>query len=355
MKKFLIINPFGLGDVLFTTPVINAIKENFPDSFLSYWCNDRVKDILKNNPKVDKVFALSRGDLKKIYRKSRLEAIKKFFDLALSIRKEKFDVTFDFSLDHRYGLLTKILGIKKRIGLNYRNRGRFLTDKIDIDGYANKHIIEYNLDLLKFIGVEPKKKQMSLYVPASDKIKSRIILQTYQIKDDDLIIAIAPGAGVSWGKDASLKHWPAIKFAQLADKLIEELGAKILILGDESEKSISETISYSMKNKPADLVGKTTLEELFAIIENVRILVTNDGGPLHIAVALGVKTVSIFGPVDDLVYGPYPLSSKHIVIKKDLACRPCYKKFRMPPCPMDRECMNAIGVDEVYAEVSRLL
>ena len=355
MKRFLIINPFGIGDVLFTTPLIQAIKSEYPDSYIAYWCNERVKEVFKNNPRVSKVFALSRGDLKKIYKKSPLEGIKRFAGLIFGLRKEKFEIVFDFTLDHRYGLVSKLLGIKQRIGYNYKNRGRFLTHKIDISGYANRHVVDYYLDLLKFVGIEPKKRNLELFVPERDNIKSRILFESIGIKQDDLVVGLAPGAGASWGQSAALKHWPSVKFSRLADKLINNLGAKVIILGDLSERSLADTVLYSMSNKAIDLVGKTGLEELFAVINNLQVLVANDGGMLHIAVALGKKTVSMFGPVDEAVYGPYPLSPKHAVIKKDLSCRPCYKKFRMGTCLMDRQCMNSIEVDEVFAEVSRLL
>jgi ADP-heptose:LPS heptosyltransferase len=110
-----------------------------------------------------------------------------------------------------------------------------------------------------------------------------------------------------------------------------------------------------MRNKALDLVGKTSLEEVVALISKLNLLVTNDGGPLHIAVACGIKTVSIFGPVDDLVYGPYPPQDTNIVLKTDLSCRPCYKKFKMPACDKNRECISRISVDQVYDAVRRLL
>lgn len=113
MKKFLLINPFGIGDVLFTTPVIRAIRDSYPDGSIGYWCNERVKDILKDNKNIDFVFALSRGDIKRMYRQSRLKGIYRFFSLLRSIKKHRFDIAVDFSLDHRYSLLAKILGIKK--------------------------------------------------------------------------------------------------------------------------------------------------------------------------------------------------------------------------------------------------
>ena len=175
------------------------------------------------------------------------------------------------------------------------------------------------------------------------------------IEENDLVIGIAPGAGGSWGKDAVYKHWPALKFAQVADRLAAELKAKIIILGDESERKIADVIMHVMRNKPIDLTGKTSLEILPAVIKNCNLLITNDGGPMHMAVALGVKTVSIFGPVSELVYGPFPYSNKHVVLKWDMSCRPCYNNFRLPGCDKDRECLRSVSVDAVFEAASRLL
>jgi lipopolysaccharide heptosyltransferase II len=356
LKRFLIVNPFGIGDVLFTTPVIRAIKDSDPDSIIGYWCNERVKDILENNPNIYKIFVLSRGDLKKIYHKSRWQGIYKFINLLCQIRKERFDAVLDFSLDHRYSLIAKIIGIKRRIGFNYKNRGRFLTDKIDLDGYSDKHVVEYYLDLLKPIGIKPKNYNLELIISPTCKRKSENILAESGINDKDLIIGIAPGAGASWGRDASLKHWPAVRFGQLADRIIDDFGAKIIILGDESEKPIADIIINSMHKKPVNLVGMTSLEELSAVINNLHILITNDGGPLHIAAALGKKTVSFFGPVDPKVYGPYPCDEKrHIVLRKNLSCSPCYSKFRLSPCQKNKECIEKIDVEEALEAVNRLL
>ncbi len=356
MKRLLIVNPFGIGDVLFTTPVIRAIKDSKPDSIIGYWCNERVKDILENNPNIYKIFALSRGDLKKIYRKSRWQGISKFINLVHEIKKEKFDTMLDFSLDHRYSLIAKIIGVKRRIGFNYKNRGRFLTDKIDLDGYSDKHVVEYYSDLLKPIGIETKSFNLELAISESSKRKSKNILAENGISDKDLIIGIAPGAGASWGKDAYLKHWPAVRFGKLADRVINEFGAKIIILGDESEKPLSEAIISTMHNKPLDLVGRMSLEELSAVINNLHILITNDGGPLHIAVALGKKTLSFFGPVDPKVYGPYPPDEKrHIILKKNLECSPCYVNFHLLSCKRNRECLETIDVDAAFAAIAKLL
>lgn len=354
-KKVLIINPFGIGDVLFTTPVIRAIKEEYPDSFIGYWCNLRVKPLLVSSFGVNKVFALSRGDIKKLYQDSFFSGLWNSLKLTLALKKAHFDICLDFSLDHRYSLFSKIIGIRKRVGFNYKGRGRFLTDKIDINGYNNKHVVEYYLDLLRLLKIEPKDRFLTLSVPIANEIKAKNILSGAHLEESDLIIGIAPGAGGSWGKDAGYKHWPALKFAQVADKLALEFKARIVLVGDETENSIADVIVNTMRNKPVNLVGKVSLDILPALIKNFNLFITNDGGPMHMAVALGVKTVSIFGPVSEVVYGQYPESRNHVVLKWNGECRPCYKNFRMPVCDKDKECLKAISVDLVFEAAAGLL
>ena len=356
MKKILIINPFGIGDCLFTTPLIKNLKLNYNDSFIGYWCNKRVKDLLQNIPEIDKIFPSSRGDIKKAYRNSKLKGIKQSLDLFLALKKEKFNLAIDFSLDHRYGLVAKLCGIKERIGFNYKNRGRFLTKRIELTGYSEKHAVEYYLDLLRLINLEPKKFDLEVGIQQGSRISVKKILAESGISDGDLLIGMAPGAGASWGDDAGLKHWPAKNYAQLADLLIEKFAAKILLLGDSSERPIAETITNSMQHKAVDLIGKSDLAQLVALIDSTQILITNDGGPLHIAVALKKKTVSFFGPVDDKVYGPYPEDKeRHIVLKNNLDCIPCYHNFRLSECKSGRACLEKIDAKSAFEAVSFLL
>lgn len=355
MKKFLVINPFGIGDVLFTTPLIRAIKENFPGSMLGYWCNGRVRGLLEANGHIDKIFSISRGDLKKIFQRSKIEGLRSSLKLFRDLRNEKFDVAFDISLDHRYGLVCKLAGIKKRLGFNYKGRGRFLTHKIGLTGYRDKHVVEYYLDLLNFIGVKPNSKKLELFLPDSVSDKVWQTLKELGINKQDLIVAIAPGAGASWGRDAGIKHWPSVNFGQLSQRL-QGLGAKIILLGDSSEKTIEEQMLKATSAKIFSFVGKTDILELAALIAASKILITNDGGPLHIAVALNKMTVSFFGPVDPAVYGPYPQDeSRHVVLSKTLSCSPCYRDFRLSRCVNNRECLESINPEMAFQAIMKLL
>ena len=348
MKKYLIINPFGIGDVLFTTPVLRAIKEAGQDNFLGYWCNERVAPLLEGNPRISKIFGVSRGDLKSIAGRSKMRWFSRLLQLARDIRKERFDAALDFSLDHRYGLLCKMIGIKERIGYDYKGRGRFLTQKIPLRGYSGKHVIEYYLDLLNMMGIASSGPDMELYVQAAARLRAHDLLLERSVPRTRPLVGIAAGAGASWGRDARLKHWPVGNYGKLAERLIEERGACIVLLGDASERDIAGQITAVMKHRPIDLVGATGLAEASAVMSLMDAVITNDGGPLHMAVALGIKTVSIFGPVDERVYGPYPASAKHAVLFAGVECRPCYQDFKLGACHNTRECIDSVSVDAVF-------
>lgn len=356
MKRYLVINPFGIGDVLFTTPVVRALKAYSTDSFVGYWCNERVRGVLEDNPYIDRIFALSRGDIKRIYRGAPFSGMLKSLELFGSIRREGFDISLDFSLDHRYSLISKFAGIKRRVGYNFKGRGRFLTERIDIDGYHSRHIVDYYLGLLELIGLRPQDNKLQLFVSPQKAKESRKLFADSGISSADLVIGVAPGAGASWGKDAAIKHWPVQNFAALADALIRDLRAKVVLIGDTGEQDLARIIQQATENKTLNLIGKTSLRDLIAAVDKLDMLVTNDGGPLHIAAALGKKTVSFFGPVDPRVYGPYPPDiKKHVVLKSDLDCSPCYVKFRLLECLRQRECLKDISVKQALLAIKSLL
>lgn len=353
--KILIINPFGIGDVLFTTPLIRAIKENYPRSFLGYWCNERVEPILKNNPFVDKTFALSRGDLKRIFQKSKIEGIKKALGMFFGIKNYNFDMTIDFSLDHRYGLVSKLAGIKKRVGFNYKNRGRFLTDKINLDGYRDKHVVEYYLDILGYLEIpKPKAVRLELFLDKGSLDWAENFFEEYNLKKIKPLIGIAPCGGASWGRQAHFKYWPLENYIELIKRLITQCNTEIILFADREEKENINSMEEILEGRVINLAGKLSTLQYLSLLSKLDILITNDSGNIHMAVASGIKTVSIFGPVDERVYGPYPIDN-HTVIKKDLPCRPCYRDFKFFGCRYDLKCLKDISVDEVYSAVKSLL
>jgi lipopolysaccharide heptosyltransferase II len=352
-RKILIVNTFGIGDVLFTTPLIKNIKRAYPQAEVHYLTNTRSASLLEHHPGVDKVLVYDRDDFQAAYHRSLLEFMTKGRSLTHAIRREKYDVALDLSMDRGLGAVMALAGIPKRVGFDYRSRGTFLTRKIPFTGYEGRHVVEYYLDLLKEIDVPVIDRDMELHIPSEDQKWAKEWFRQKALVFVKPLVAVFPGGGASWGKSAVLKRWPVEKYAKLVDKMIEKYNAHIILMGNEGERELCQVIAQTSLATVHVVAGELTITQSAALLKQCTLVVCNDGGPLHVSVAAGVPTVSIFGPVDDKVYGPYPVG-KHIVIKKGLACQPCYRRFRMANCS-HINCLNQLDVDEVLSKIERFL
>ncbi|MDD3089660.1 MAG: glycosyltransferase family 9 protein, partial [Candidatus Omnitrophica bacterium] len=165
--------------------------------------------------------------------------------------------------------------------------------------------------------------------------------------DEKKLVAVVPGGGASWGKHSGRKRWSADGFARTAEVLARS-GWDILVLGDDSEYRVCEDVAKGVPSGKTVRDNSLNLKDYAAILSKARLVLCNDGGPLHIAVSLGVSTVSIFGPVDPVVYGPYPVTDNHRVVTiEGLPCRPCYGRFRLPECGFGGKCLAGIDPERV--------
>ena len=354
MKNILVANIFGIGDVLFTTPLIVNLKKAATEVRVDYLCNRRTKSILKHNPDIEDIFVYEKDDFVSLWNDDRGVFLKKIADLFFAIRKKKYEVVFDFTLSRKFGFFFFLAGIKERIGFDYKRRGIFLTKSIPFSGFEGKHVVEHYLDLLKKMDVCITEREMQLIPGENDLEWTDRYLKEHALQEERLV-AVIPGGGASWGKQSFRKRWSADKFLSVCDSLINE-GIDVVILGDESEKELCEVITSGMKNKAKRVENNLSIDKYCALLSKCKVVLCNDGGPLHIAGALGVKTVSVFGPVDPLVYGPYPVSERNkVMVSKDLPCRPCYNKFRVPDCDIDNKCLEDISVGSVVRACVELM
>lgn len=353
-QKILIINPFGIGDVLFTTPLIASLKSFNPAASISYLCNSRSHAVLKNNPALNKIFIYDRDEYVDLFAKSKMQFFKKSKQFFNDIKVEKFDTLLDLSLGGQYSFWAKLAGIKNRIGLSFKGRNRFLTEKIDIKGYENKHVIEHYFDLLDLMHVPIAQKNMEVSLEESDLKWAEELTKKEGLSACDGFIGIAPGGGASWGQDARYKQWSAANYLKLADKLIAKTRCGIILMGDKSDSSLCREIERKFPRRAFNLAGTTTIGQFTALAKQCRFVVLNDGGLLHICVAAGVKTVSIFGPVDPVVYGPYPSEGHVVITNESLACRPCYHRFRRAECS-HISCLNDIKMNQVFERIESLI
>ncbi|MBU1087457.1 MAG: lipopolysaccharide heptosyltransferase II [Candidatus Omnitrophica bacterium] len=353
--RILIINPFGIGDVLFSTPVISALRGKYPDSFIAYLCNQAAAPLLENNPKIDKLFFFSRGDFKKIRRESFLKYLTAFIQAILIIRKQKFDLVVDLSMVMQYSLVLWLLGVPKRYGFDYKKRGRFLTDKISVQTFVEKHVVDYYADLLTKLGVENFKRDLSLYLSAEDQRWAVNFLKAHNIAKLDVLVGLAPFGGLSWGVAAENKQWPIESYAFVVEQIIRKHKLKILLFG--TKKDLAKTKVFNRiagKTEVINCAGQTSLGQLAALISKCKLFISNDSGPLHIACALNRNTVSIYGPVDENVYGPIGDEKLHNIVCADIDCRPCYQNFQKPECPT-MNCLQSLDKQKVLAIVEKTI
>ena len=351
----LIVNTFGIGDVLFSTPLIKAIKKKYPGSSITYVGNRRSYDILKNNHHISKIYIFEKDEYRKLWAESKLRLAKELFSLINNLKRDSYTILFDMSLGYIYSLILFLfVGIPIRIGFNYRDRGKFLTHKVTIDGFNKKHVIEYYLELGRHLGLNISDKEMELVISQEDREWADACLSKHDVSKNEKVCGIIPGCGASWGVHANYRRWSTWKFAEVADYIAGHYGHKILIFGEEKEGELCIKMQSEMKMPALQLCGKTTLAQFSALLDHCDMVITNDGGPLHMAVALKKKTVSIFGPVNEYHYGPYPPADRNIVVTAQEACRPCYKNFKHRKCA-SLECLTNLRPDKVIKAVDALL
>jgi heptosyltransferase-2 len=337
INRILIRSTNWVGDVVMTIPAIDAISENFPNSKIVVLARPWVIPLLENHPAVDEVLPLVKG-------KGTLSDMVGFVRTARRIRRMGFDLAILFQNAFEAALLAYLGGVRFRLGYNTDGRGFLLSHPVmRNEEILNLHQVEYYLFILRAMGWEAKPRDPSLFVAERDKKTIQSLLSSERIGEDHFLLGLSPGAVFG-----PAKRWPTERFATIGDWAFESWGAKALLVGSEEEKDICLAVSRSMKHMPLNLCARTTLGEAMALIERCQFFVTNDSGLMHIASALNVPMVAIFGSTDPVATGPR--SEKAKIVRHPVDCAPCLK----PECPDDYRCMLSIEPDEVWNEMEIL-
>ncbi len=354
--RTLIVNPFGIGDVLFSLPLVRALRQSFPDSHLGYLANRRTEELVAAWPELNWRLTLENDEFRSAWRLSKAEWLLFLRLLIRQVHQENFQVAIDLSLGWQMGLACWGAGIPRRIGFNFRGRGRFLTDSLPLEGFHIQPVPVYYLDLLRFLQVNPPQEISStLALPEEALSRTEEYLKAQQVMRDNRLVGILPGGGASWGPWAPFKQWPPERFAEVADRAAARSGAKILLIGSQKEEPLCRAVAQSMKSPAPLILRAPSLMVLAGVLKRCDLVIGNDSGPMHLAQSVGTPTVTLFGPVDPSVYGPFPPQPIHRVISLGLVCRPCYRGFRFPPCPWDNACLRQLETSAVLAPVEALL
>lgn len=346
IRHILIVQPYGIGDALFVTPLLRTLRTLPTVETVDLLLGSRTELVFRNNPHVDRIFSIDKG---KWHVLGKRKAVKDLVFLWKNLH-DHYDLLVDFSLQREYGFYGLLLNIPCRIGLDYKKRGLFLTQRISLGkGYEGKHAEDFYCDVGKLIGLEVEDRFLEFYIGDEDRKEGEKVLQDQSISKASRFVAIAPGGGESWGKDAIFKRWPAANFSETLSLVRRRFDFEgVLVLGSQGERQLGEEVKMNCQFPVVNLCGELSLGACAAVLKKAVLFLANDGGLVHLAHALHVPLVAFYGPVDPRVYGPYPPSRRAVsVAREGLPCRPCYSGFRYNSACVDRECLTALTPREV--------
>mgnify|MGYP000891947330 CR=1 FL=1 len=335
MQKILVVKISALGDILHTLPVLKSLKESHPDIFIGWLVARAYKDILEGNPYIDRIFIFERERWRGL--KNCLFRHAEIWRLLKEIRKEGFDICLDFQGLFRSGFFTLFSGASRRLGFAHARELSPLAynEKIKVPP-SILHAVDRNAYLVEKLIQTTVKKETAVFLNEQEREKAIRWLPGKPC------IVMVPGT--RWES----KKWPVSYFAKLADDLISGYKATVALVGAKGDAELGEKILSTAKSSQqiVNLIGKTSLKELCAVMSIADLVISNDSGPMHIAAAMGSKVLALFGPTDTQKTAPY--GEKHIVLQHLCGCNPC----RNRTCDKKPNCMEQLLPEEVMNHIA---
>ena len=296
-KNILIIKPSALGDIVQALPAVCSLAESFGDARISWFVRPECAPLLKNHPCVHEIIYFDRKVLGKWWYNPK--AFKKLCMLIKQLRDGKFDIAFDFQGLFRSALFGWFSGASKRFGMAQAREFAhvFYTDTIQ-QNEKSAHLVDYFQHIAAAAGANTGKVKFEL-LPDTQALKQVDGLLDKYGADKENYVVLVPGSTVE------TKCWPAKSFAELADKISLKFDSTIIATGVASEKENVELLKKEAKTHIMDFVGVTNIPQLVALLSKAKMVISNDTGPAHIASALAVPMVLIFGHTNPGRVGPY--------------------------------------------------
>jgi lipopolysaccharide heptosyltransferase I len=307
IKKILIIKPSALGDIIQAMPAVCCLAQSFPDAQIHWFVRPEYAALIENHKCINKIILFDRTELGKWWYKP--AAFAELVRLISQLRKEKYDIVFDFQGRFRSAIFAWFSGCKQRIGMAQTQEitGLFYTRRI---APSSVHLVDFFLDMVCAIGAKRGKIEFGLKPQPQTIAETQKILAENHINKDNYAVFV-PGATVE------AKKWPIENFAALADKVYKKYQCSIAVVGVEAEQETAEKLQALTDVPVISLAGKTNVRQLIATLAGAKIVVSNDTGPAHIAAALGVPMVLIFGLTNPSRVGPYGRPQTVVAIDAD--------------------------------------
>jgi lipopolysaccharide heptosyltransferase II len=341
LSSVLIIRLNDIGEVVMTLPSVDAVRRALPAARIGVLVSPPCHELFLHDERVNQVFVFE----KKLWReRPTARGIKQLITLLRDLRRNRFDVAIDLHNNPSTHWLALASGARFRVSLdsNYWSR-RLLSRRIPVEPSAEgMHNVERHFHVLSSVGIATRGAEYSfaLDVEAKARVEASLKQETQPGRPR---ILLQPGAGLPE------RCWPVQRFAELAERLMREIGAQVVVHCGPNEDHLGQRIHQEVR-QPVILARRLSLQELAGLLTECDLLVTNDSGPMHLAAAVGTPIVAIFGPTDPRWCGPFGARAE--IVTRNLDCSPCgVEKFAC----VRRDCLTQIPVDEVHQAVLRLL
>lgn len=332
MKKVLVIRFSAMGDIVLTTPFLRMFKNTYPEYSVDFLMKKNYIDILKYNKNINDILTLKENN---------------FWKLVSRIRQINYDMIIDLQMSIRSWLISTLSGnlIKK----NYKTRRlkRFILINFHKNFYHDITPVPLRfLDAAKNLGVKDDGRGADFPVSQYELSNVKNRLTKDGINNTNFLIVLAPGAG------RETKKWPAERYAKLCKYFIKS-GYEVICIGDQKDSKSCDLITETSQ-KVKNYAGRLTLQQVAALLNQSKLLITNDTGVMHIGTAVCQNVIAIFGPTTEIL-GFFPFRGNASVIEKNINCRPC-SFHGTNTCPQKHfKCMRDISVQEVLDEAYKIL
>lgn len=335
VERLLVRVPNWVGDALLATPALHALRASLPGAEIALLAKPWVAPLFEASPDCDRLILYERPG-----RHAHLSGLRL---LCRELRAAQFEAAVLFQNAFEAALIARLAGVARRAGYATDGRRLLLSHPVSLGGARGLHHADYYLNLVAHLGCQPVERRLRLALPTWAEEAAVRRLEALELSDKPLL-GVAPGAAFG-----TAKRWPPERFARVADELAQRFGFTTLIFGSRGEQEVARRVAQAMKSRAVDLSGRTELLGAAAALSRCRLFLTNDSGLMHLASALNVPLVAVFGPTDWKTTSP--LGERSRLVRAHTPCAPCLKRH----CPTDHRCMLAVSAGEVLECALRLL
>ena len=331
-SRILVVRTDRIGDVLVSTPVLEALRLKYPEAHIAMLVSKGSKEVVDGNPFLNEVL-VDEGE--------------KASKLAKRLKAKRFDTAVVLHPTPRLAWALSRAKIPIRVGTGYRGYSFLFTKRVyEHRKTAERHELEYNLSLAEALGAKLENPEPKIYLSSQDRDWAKKRLAQAGVREGEKLVGIHPGSG------GTARDWKPERFGELGERIQRELGAKVVVTGVKGERMLAEAVASKMSQSPVIIIGETSLKQLTAILEKESVFVSNSTGPMHLAAAVGTRVVAMFPPIracSPRRWGPWGKGHKAILPKVP-ECKKCIET-KCQYC----DCMDKISVDEVFTAVKGAL